>query len=124
MKFQSEQAELDWQKDIAANQEDYGKAVLDYARRWAETMEAILDVIGKEEFDESFGDIAKRTSYWANTDGITGFMYGAAVSILARTWLYGEQLRQWHNLDCQIGDEGERANQNGGTLNPALLSIG
>jgi len=52
-------------------------------------------------------------------------MYGWAVSFLASFWKYGEELRRWHNLDTQLGDEGEQANkEKGATLNPALLSIG
>lgn len=50
-------------------------------------------------------------------------MYGCAVSALAKFWVHGEQLRIWHNLDIQIGNEGEKANESGGVLNPALLNI-
>ncbi len=53
-----------------------------------------------------------------------GFMYGTAVSILSQTWKHGEQLRRWHNKETQIGNEGDIANEKGGTLNPALLTIG
>jgi hypothetical protein len=59
-----------------------------------------------------------------DNDGITGFMYGCAVSILSKVWIHGEQLRRWHNLKTQLRDEGEKANQTGGVLNPALLCIG
>ena len=69
-------------------------------------------------------DIAKSSARETDTDGITGFMYGAAVSILAKAWVYGEELRRWHNLDTQIQHEGEKANESGGVLNPALLSSG
>ena len=69
-------------------------------------------------------DIAEETSHSADTDGITGFMYGAAVSTLASSWKHGERLRCWHNLDTQLGNEGKRANESGGTLNPAILNIG
>jgi len=51
-------------------------------------------------------------------------MYGCAVVILSKCWEHGEALRRWHNKDTQIGDEGDRANESGGVLNPALLSIG
>lgn len=62
--------------------------------------------------------------YSSHTEGITGFMYGCAVSALAHFWAHGEALRRWHNLDTQIGTEGEKANESGGVLNPALLNIG
>jgi len=50
-------------------------------------------------------------------------MYGASVSVLAKCWEHGEQLRRWHNLKTQLGNEGEKANEKGGVLNPALLNI-
>ena len=50
-------------------------------------------------------------------------MYGCAVSILFQVWEYGDELRRWHNLDIQIGDEGDKANKTGKVLNPALLNI-
>lgn len=57
-------------------------------------------------------------------DGITGFMYGCAVQMLAKSWKHGEALRRWHNKETQIGMEGDKANETGGVLNPALLSLG
>jgi hypothetical protein len=81
-------------------------------------MEAAMDA------GESLEACAKRASHEADTEGITGFMYGAAVSTLAQAWVHGDRLRRWHNLDVQIGNEGEKANESGGTLNPALMNIG
>jgi deoxyribonuclease V len=49
---------------------------------------------------------------------------GCAMSILSQVWVHGEQLRRWHNLKTQIRNEGEKANESGGVLNPALLSLG
>lgn len=106
-----------WDTTVAANGDPYGKAVVDYARRWAELMEQKIEAGAKLE------DIAKDTSHEANTEGITGFMYGCAVGILAKVWVHGEELRRWHNLDTQIGTEGEKANETGGTLNPALMTV-
>ena len=96
----------------------YSNRCVTYGEEWADLMEAKLQAGDKLE------DIAEQTSRDADTDGITGFMYGAAVSGLSKFWEHGEQLRRWHNLKTQIGHEGERANENGGTLNPALLVIG
>ena len=109
-----------WKKTVDANKDcAYGSAVMRYAERWAYLMEHRM------QKGEKLAAIAKETSNQADENiGITGFMYGCAVSILARTWIHGEELRRWHNLDTQIGNEGEIANEKGGTLNPALLSIG
>jgi hypothetical protein len=95
----------------------YGQAVIEYSERWAELMEQAIDRGEKLEL------VAKQLSHEADTDGITGFMYGCAVQGLSQFWLYGEVLRKWHNLDTQISNEGVRANQTGGVLNPAILTI-
>ncbi len=106
-----------WAKAKAANTDPYGGRVMSYAEDWANFMEREISN-GK-----TIAECAQATSREADTDGITGFMYGAAVSMLAHVWAHGEELRRWHNLDTQIGTEGERANESGGVLNPALLSI-
>jgi len=110
--------ETDWQKTVAANFDPYGIAVVQYTQRWVELMEEQISA------GMSVAEIAKETSHKADTEGITGFMYGCAVSILSQVWEHGEELRQWHNLDTQIGHEGENANKDHGVLNLALLNIG
>lgn len=107
-----------WLEGLKNNQDGYGAGIYKYAEDWANLMEETLKG-GKELID-----IAKSTSHDADTDGITGFMYGAAVGILSQCWKHGEELRVWHNIDTQIGTEGEKANESGGVLNPALLNIG
>lgn len=109
-----------WKKANDANppSEPYGHRVITYAEDWANFMEREM-AAGK-----TVAECAKATSSEADTDGITGFMYGAAVSVLSQCWEHGEELRRWHNLDTQIGTEGEKANESGGVLNPALLNIG
>ncbi len=104
---------------VAMNSTDgYSKCVVDYGERWADLMEQKL---AEGAPLESF---AENTSHDADTDGITGFMYGCAVHALAQFWEHGETLRIWSNLKEQYGTEGEKANANGGVLNPALLNIG
>ena len=109
----------DWkakQVDENGNPEPYWLGCFNFAERWANVMEE------KMSNGEKLEDIAKQTSFDV-ADGITGFMYGMAVSILSQCWIHGEQLRQWHNLATQIHNEGEKANKDGGVLNPALMNI-
>jgi len=106
-----------WAKAKAANTDPYGGRVISYAEDWANFMERDMAAGATLEA------CAQRTSREADTDGITGFMYGAAVATLARVWKHGEALRRWHNLKTQMHDEGERANASGGVLNPALMEI-
>lgn len=61
-------------------------------------------------------DIADSTSREADTEGITGFMYGCAVNALSQLWEYGEELRKLHNKEYNY--EGD------GVVNPAILTIG
>lgn len=105
-----------WDKYVKNNQGSYGRGIIEFAARWANLMEQ------KMGQGEGLASFAKSTSHQADTDGITGFMYGVAVATLANVWLYGEELRHWHNLDIQIGNEGEAANEEGITLNPALIN--
>lgn len=110
-------AEL-WNKSLANNQDPYGAAGHRFAETWANLMEQ------KMAQGKPLHEVARDCSHEADVEGITGFMYGCAVQILAAVWEHGEELRRWHNRDAQIGDEGERANESGGVLNPAILNIG
>jgi len=107
-----------YDNQVSINNDPYGKAVIDFAIRWADMMES------KMANGKILSDIADQSSHDSDTEGITGYMYGCAVGFLASCWEYGEQLRKWHNKDCQIGTEGDEANESGGVLNPALLCIG
>lgn len=109
--------QADWEKSLQNNQDPYGACAHRYVERWAQMME---DGLAR---GEDFGPLAKKTSHEANTEGITVFMYGCAVSILSQVWVHGEQLRKWHNIDIQICNEGEKANESGRVLNPAILNI-
>lgn len=115
MMFRNEKG---WNESVAKNTDDYGSGVMRFADRWARLME------GRMAKGEKLADCAEKMSSLADNEGITGFMYGCAVSILSQVWVHGEELRKWHNLKTQIGKEGEKANENGGVLNPALLCVG
>lgn len=110
--------EAGWKKSKQVNSDGYGGAVMTYSERWARLMQVEMSN-GKK-----LADVADATSQEADLEGITGFMYGCAVSQLASCWKHGDELRRWHNLKTQLGNEGEKANESGGVLNPALLSIG
>jgi len=96
-----------WDKCVQNNQDIYGLAVVQFAERWADLMEQEIDKGAK------LADIAEETSHDADTEGITGFMYGCAVNILANVWEYGEELRRWHNKEYDY--------DGGGVVNPAIL---
>jgi len=126
MKYKNEDK---WNNCVEINKDPYGKATIDYARSWANLMEekmAALEVDVADNaalfrfMDGHAGDLSHKAD---GIDDLTGLMYGAAVSTLTACWLYGELLRLWHNLNTQIKDEGEKANEEGGVLNPAIITI-
>jgi len=99
-----------WQKCQDNNQDDYRKAINEFAERWANLMEK------KMADGETLHEIAMQTSHETDTDGITGFMFGAAVNTLAEVPEHGEALRQWHNAVYEY--EGK------GIVNPTTLYVG
>lgn len=116
--------QVDYDKGLELNQDPYGKQIFTYAQKWADLMEKrIPEGATSTQVMSIIADYAGDDSRMAD-DGITGFMYGAAVSILANCWIWGEELRRWNNKTIQLGDEGDRANEIGTVLNPAILSIG
>lgn len=97
------------------NNDGYSRACFTYAERWAEKMEVEIEKSSDEPAD-AIAKNADRLSREADTEGITGFMYGMAVSILSQCWLHGEILRKWHNKE--YGYDGN------GVVNPAIVTIG
>lgn len=106
MKVKDIKAYEEWK---ANNTDPYGLAIFRYAERWADMMEE--KIVNGEKIE----DIAKELSFKADTEGITGFMYGCAVSILSECWEYGEELRRWHNKKYDYDGNG--------VVNPAVLKI-
>lgn len=105
--------EKDYKEWRDKNTDPYGNAVFTYAERWAESMEQMIEEVG--DVTKAIAENAESLSHEADTEGITGFMYGAAVSILAQCWKHGETLRAWHNGEYNY--EGE------GVVNPAILVV-
>lgn len=96
----------DWKNK---NTDKYGACIFRYAERWADMMEREI------ENGAELKDVAKKLSHDADTEYITGFMYGVAVNILSQCWEYGEELRKWHNKEYKYNGDG--------VVNPAVLTI-
>ena len=97
------------------NSDGYGRACFTYAERWAEMLENKIES-STEDVMKVIVDNADKLSHEADTEGITGYMYGCAVSILSQCWKYGEYLRKWHNKEYNYDGDG--------VVNPAILTIG
>lgn len=103
--------QVSYDKWYKANSDDaYGMAVLNFAHRWADLMEA---AIAEGATVESCKENTERA---ADQEGITGFMYGCAVQFLSQCWEHGEELRKVHNKE--YGHEDST-----GVVNPAILVV-
>jgi hypothetical protein len=118
--------EADYAKYVEMNSKDgYSKGVVDYAEAWADLMEkAIGAQTISNAIEHTIRSVAKDTSHEADTDGITGYMYGAAVSALSRFWEHGDVLRAWHNRQYVSEEKATEADKTGGVVNPAIVTIG
>ena len=85
-----------------------------YAERWAEMLENKIES-STEDTMKVIVDNADRLSHEADVEGITGYIYGCAVSILSKYWKYGNYLRRWHNKKYKYNGDG--------VVNPAVLII-
>ena len=105
--------------DWKANQKSdgYGLAIFEYAEGWAKLMQKKFAEKNIENPDVTcMVAHADNCAKELNFMGITGFMYGGAVSILAQCWKHGEALRKWHNKEFGVvGGEG--------VVNPAMFTI-
>jgi hypothetical protein len=104
--------------------EDYGMACFLRAERWANLMEARMAADPTEPFEKLAAETERQAgreaaSEGAIDEGLTGFMFGAVMSILAQFWTEGEALRLWHNERFGIKPEDDT----GGVVNPAIITI-
>lgn len=106
MKIKDEKVYEEWKLQ---NTDPYGAGIFRYAEKWAHLMEAEV------ESGKAVKDIADRLSHEADTEGITGYMYGASVNILSQCWEFGGELRKWHNKDYDY--------EGNGVVNPAILNV-
>lgn len=106
MKVKDVQVYEDWK---AKNTDPYGAGIFRYAENWANKMEEEIENGAKVK------DIADRLSHETDTEGITGYMYGASVGILSQCWEHGEELRKWHNKEYDY--------EGNGVVNPAVITI-
>lgn len=104
--------ELDFNLFVERNSTDgYSFGVVKYARQWADLLEKEIDRVGNAE--EAIISQAEQLSCIADTEGITGFMYGCAVQALSEFWEYGDILRKWHNKEYNYSGDG--------VVNPAVF---
>lgn len=105
-----------WERCVKINKDSYGKACVDVARR-------VMEILDEEPGDFDPHKIVCRADEEVKAGGITGFMAGCVANMVSSFHSRGEEFRKKWNLFHQVGTEGERANEKGGVINPALMSI-
>lgn len=109
MEFKDEEGKKAWDNIVEVNSSDpYGNKIIKYARRWAKYMQKLI-AEGKKVVE-----IAEKTSYDCDLEGMSRYAYSCAVNALIQSWKYGEELRKWHNKD--YGHKGDDI------VNPAVLT--
>lgn len=103
-----------WKVWVEKNTDPYGKGCVDTARK---AMEILDDEPG--DFDTH-----KLICLADESGGLTGFMAGCVAQMIGECHSRGDEFRRKWNCDNQIKDEGDKANESGGTLNPAVINIG
>jgi len=106
----------EWKQCEEKNDNPYGKCCVDVARQ-------VMKILDDEPEDFDTHKIICRAEEEIGEDGLTGFMVGCIAQMVSRCHSRGEEFRRKWNKDNQIKDEGDRANEKGTTLNPALLVI-
>jgi hypothetical protein len=105
----------DWDKWVDNNKDHYGGCCVNVAKRVMELLDEV------DEFDTH--KIICQADDDIKAGGITGFMAGAVASMVSHCHSRGDEFRRKWNTDNQIGAEGDKANEEGGILNPALLVV-
>ncbi len=106
-----------WKSWVDANTDPYGKACVDVARR-------AMEILDEEPGDFDCHALICKADKDIKCGGISGFMAGCVAGMISKCHSRGEEFRRKWNKNNQIGDEGDKANESGGVLNPALLNIG
>lgn len=107
-----------WDVWVNSNKkEGYGSACVSVAKR-------VMEILDEEPGEFDCHKIICRADDDSKAGEITGFMAGCVAQMVSQCHSRGEEFRRKWNLDNQLHDEGEKANESGGILNPAILSIG
>jgi len=111
MKLKDKKAWAEWEKN---NQDPYGKACVDVARRVMELLDEDETPLHNGYYPEmhtAHGLICKADDD-INAGGITGFMAGYVAQMVTKCYERGEEFRRSLNDEEYEGD---------GVMNPALL---
>jgi hypothetical protein len=108
--------EEDWNEWVTINTDGYGAACVEVARE-------VMRLLDERPGDFDPDAIINEADQNIKAGGITGFMAGCVAQMVSHCHSRGEEFRRKWNISNQIHDEGEKANEGKGVLNPALVNI-
>lgn len=117
--------EKTWASYVEKNKDPYGACCVNVAKRVMELLDEDKTPLHEgyhPDINTPHGLICKADRD-IEAGGITGFMAGCVASMVSDCHERGEEFRRVWNRDVQINDEGDKANEKGGILNPALVNI-
>ena len=109
--------EAAWNAKVEENRDPFREGVIAFCEKWAALMEERISA------GVSLEDCADETSDEADTFGLSGAAYDAAVALLAANWIHGDALRRWHNQQTGSEDEAEAADAEGAVLSGSSFTI-
>ncbi len=105
-----------WDKAVNNNKDPYGSACIKVAKR-------AMEILDEDPGDFDTHKLICRADDESSAGGTTGYMAGAVASMVSVCHSRGEEFRKKWNHDNQIQDEGDKANESGGVINPALINV-
>ena len=99
-----------WDEAVKKNDDSYGKCAVDTARR-------VMEILDEEEGDFNCHEIICRGDEKSN---LTGFLAGCVASMVGKYHSRGEEFRIVWNKEHGVEEDKAK----GGTVNPAILTIG
>jgi len=109
IEFKDDKAEKVWANYVGKNQDSISKGVINYADRWMKCMQYYIFQ------GASVAESAQMSECDADFEGMSGFSFGWALSVIAEVWKYGDELAEWHN--AKFNYKGKDV------VNPAILTI-
>ena len=108
-----------WKKLKDSNTDGYGGACVLVAER-------VMQLLDNDPGDFDASKLVRCADKDVDfvVGGITVLMAGTVAAMVTECHSRGDEFRRKWNCETQIADEGDRANESGGVLNPALLNIG
>ena len=104
-----------WNSWVEANQDDYGKACVDTARRVMELLDTDSTILTPKGVHQVICQADKDV----DAGGLTGFMAGCVAQMVSACHSRGQEFRVAFNAQHGVSEEKAK----GGIVNPAIMTV-